>query len=108
MGTSSLNVYQGSGNGNFFDPNNQANTANPLLGTVPLYSGTYTGPINFNDGGVNNILNFLQSGGGTLTGSTSALNTTMSLGGFALTTVFDITWSSPNIESPGRLPMTTG
>lgn len=95
-GSFSIDVYQGSGNGSAADPNNQANLANPLLSTTALYSGTYTGAINFADGGVNNILNFLQSGGGSLSGSTTALNTTLSTGGFALTTIFDIRWSDPN------------
>lgn len=95
-GAFSVIVYQGTGNGNISDPNNQANAANPLLGTIALYSGTYTGAINFADGGSNNILNFLQSAGGSLSGSTSALNTILSSGSFGTTTVVDITWSSVN------------
>lgn len=95
-GVFSVNVFQGPGNGNGADPNNQANLANPLLGGPALYSGYYTGAVNFNDGGVNNILHFLLSGGGSLSGSTAALNTTLSTGGYGLTTIFDIAWASPN------------
>lgn len=95
-GIFSVNVFQGPGNGNGADPNNQANLANPLLGGSALYSGFYTGAINFNDGGVNNILHFLMSGGGALSGSTAALNTTLSTGGYGITTIFDIRWASPN------------
>jgi len=94
-GSFSIAVYQGPGNNNSADPNNQANLSNPLLATTALYSGTYTGNINFDDGGVNNILHFLTSGGGSLSGTTTALNTTMSSGNFALTTIFDIAWSDP-------------
>lgn len=92
-----INVYQGPGNGSISDPNNQANAANPLLSTTyALYSGTYTGDIDFADGGSNNILNFLQSAGGSLSGNTSALNTLLSSGNFGTTTVMDIRWSSGN------------
>lgn len=95
-GTFSVSVFQGPGFGVSSHANNQANSVNPLLGTVALYSGVYTGAINFSDGGSNNVLNFLLSAGGSLSGSTSALNTTMSTSPFALTTVMDITWSSPS------------
>jgi PEP-CTERM motif len=95
-GTFSLSVYQGSGNGNIADPNNQANSSNPLLLSSPLYAGTYTGAINFNDGGSNNILTFLMSGGGALSGSTTALNTILSTAPFGITTVFDFTWTDAN------------
>lgn len=95
-GSFALQVYQGPGNGNINDPNNQANAANPLLGSSPLYSGMYTGAINFADGGSNNVLTFLLSAGGFLSGSTGALNTTLSTAPFARTTLFDFTWSSPS------------
>jgi hypothetical protein len=88
-GAFSVLVYQGPGNGNINHPNNQANEANPLLLTMPLYSGTYTGNIDFNAPS-NNVLAFLLSAGGSLSGDTSALNTTLSTSNFALTTVFDI------------------
>lgn len=95
-GVFSVSVYQGSGNGSSADANNQANASNPLLGTTALYSGYYTGAINLNDGGSNNILNFLLSAGGFLSGSTTSLNTTLSTAGYGITTVFDITWASSN------------
>jgi hypothetical protein len=94
-GSFSIGAYQGPGHGNSSNPNNQANLANPLLATTALYSGTYTGNIDFSDGGVNNILYFLQSAGGSLSGSTAPLNTTLSTGSYGTTTVFDIAWSSP-------------
>lgn len=95
-GTFSIDVFQGPGNGNINHPNNQANAANPLLSSTALYSGTYTGAVNFNDFGSNNVLNFLLSAGGALSGDASALNTTMSTSYFGLTTVVDIRWWDGN------------
>ncbi len=67
-GTFGLTIYQGPGNGNIADPNNQANQANPLIApATELGAGTYTGSINFTlQSGSDTISNFLATGGGTL------------------------------------------
>lgn len=81
------------------DPSQIANSSNTILnGSVggELAAFTYKGPLVFSEGktGQNNILNFLESGGGTLKSFTSGnktdLNTTMSSKTFNLTTVMDI------------------
>lgn len=91
-GTFNITVYRGPGNGNINDANNQANLTDPLLSTVAIGTGTYTGALNFNDGGSNDILTFLQSAGGTVTGSLLTLGgTSLSTGGFGTTSVFVIT-----------------
>jgi hypothetical protein len=96
-GTYSLDVYQGQGGGAQGNAEVQANDANPLIAAANLlYSGTYTGAIDFDDNGTNNILNFLLSAGGSLSAPTTALNTTLSTAPFAITTVFDITWYNSN------------
>ena len=101
-GVFNIDVYQGSGNGSISDPNNQANAINPLLAGTALYTGQYNGPINFTTAGnnANNIRTFLLTAGGTLSGNTDALNTTLSTPwsdpGGGLTTVMDITWYTGN------------
>ncbi len=92
-GTFNVSVYNGSGGDAENAPASQANSANPLLGGLALYTGTYTGAINFNTNGTDNILAFFTSGGGFLSGDTSALNIPMSASGFSLATVVDITWT---------------
>ena len=62
-GSFGISVNQGSGDGGSGAANNQANVANPLLGGTALYTGTYTGDIDFDDNGTNNVLAFLLSGG---------------------------------------------
>ncbi len=95
-GSFDISVYSGAGGGNINHANSQADLDNPLLTGIALYIGTYTGDINFNtDVSSNNILDFLTSAGGSLSGDTIALDTVMSTGGFSLTTLLDITWDSP-------------
>jgi hypothetical protein len=96
-GNFNVSVYQGQGGGAANSPGVQALASNPLIapGTL-LYTGTYTGAIDWQaPPATNNILDFMTIGGGTLSGNTAPLNTTLSTGGFALTTVIDITWNSP-------------
>lgn len=94
-GTFDISVYSGTGGGTITAAESQANDVNPLLSTTALYTGMYTGVIDFQSSiSGNNILGFLNSAGGSLSGDASALNTTMSTGGFLLTTLFDITWSN--------------
>lgn len=95
-GTFNIDVYYGQGGGNSGAAGVQANLANPLLTTTALYSGGYTGDIDFADGGINEILFFLESAGGTLLADTTGIaGHLMSSGSFTDTTVLDITWSGP-------------
>lgn len=89
-GTFSVFVYQGPGNGDINDPNNQAVLGNPLLNASFLVgSGTYTGDLNFTTN-TNTITSFLASGGGTLDAGLLAIDPTLLLssGGFGTTTAF--------------------
>ena len=96
-GTFDISVYSGTGGGSITAPESQANDVNPLLSGTALYTGMYTGVIDFQSSiSGNNILDFLYSAGGSLSGSALdlvPLDTTMSTGGFSLTTLLDITWS---------------
>ncbi len=76
-----------------------ANPASPVLSGTPLATLNYSGVLDFTDGGVNDILHFLQSGGGTITGDTGGLTgKVLSSGGFGTTTFLDITFTT------GRIP----
>jgi len=92
-GTFNISIYQGDGGGNINNPEEQAQQGNPLITAGNLIaSGTYTGAIDFNDGGQNDIGAFLNSGGGVLSAGLSGLGgTTLSASGFGLTSVFVIT-----------------
>jgi len=86
--------YVNSGPGTINDPEEQALASNPaaILSNV-VFSGTYAGAIDFTDGGSNNILTFLNSAGGTLTGVTTLLNTDLSQGGFTDSTLMDFSFT---------------
>lgn len=92
-GTFTISVYQGNGSGGSGAPEEQAQQTNPLIsGGNLLATGTYTGAIDFNDGGTNDIATFLSSAGGTVDPALLALaGTPLSSGGFDLTSVFVIT-----------------
>lgn len=92
-GTFTISVYQGNGSGNINDPEEQAEQGNPLITAGNLLAtGSYTGAIDFNDGGQNDIGAFLASAGGVLDPSLSGLaGTALSASGFGLTSVFVIT-----------------
>jgi hypothetical protein len=87
----------------------QGTATNPLASLKNLvYTGTYTGPINFNDpaGGSDTIFGFLQTAGNcdskqscnSLTGSTSELNvlthTDLSKSNFAAASLFEFTFNT--------------
>jgi PEP-CTERM motif len=79
------------------DANQQALPSNP--GAVlanQVYSGTYTGPINFTDpsGGINTIAAFLNSAGGTFL-PLQNLTQTLSTAPFAITTLMDFEFTIP-------------
>jgi len=96
-GTYTIKVYQAD-----CDGSSSCATANPassVLGGSLLATLTYTGAINFTDGGVNEILHFLQSGGGSISGDTSGLTgKILSSGGFGTTTFLDITFITGSIQ----------
>lgn len=103
-GTFTVNVWKGVGSGGIAAPEEQALPTNPLA--VPghlIASFTYTGTINFHDGGVNDIGTFLTSSGGTLgpftVGSLATLGTTLSLGGFSDTSVMEFSGTTPQALS---------
>ena len=59
-GIFNMDVYQGNGGGSISHDNAQANAANPLIHLDnQLYTGTYTGQINFNT--VESSNNILES-----------------------------------------------
>ena len=88
------------GGTNINDPREQALPSNPIATSGnQLYSGTFSGTIDLCEGSPgcsqssNNILDFLTHNGGTLSGATTSLNTTMSTSGFGVTTLFAFTGS---------------
>jgi len=90
-GTFTISVYQGVGNGTSTDPVEQANRANPLLLGAPVATFSYTGALDFaSPPGPNTVAGFIASGGGTTSGD-PVPNTVLSTGGFADTTLLQIT-----------------
>lgn len=76
------------------DPREQALPGNPLASGSALYTGTYTGPINFVDNaGSTTIAGFLATAGGTFNGSVTGLTQTISTATFATTTLMDFTFT---------------
>lgn len=92
-GTFNISVYQGPGNGNIGNANNQAQQSNPLIAPGNLIGfGTYTGVLDLDDGGTNTIGAFLSSAGGTVSAGLAAISGSMlSTANFGMTSVFVIT-----------------
>jgi hypothetical protein len=94
-GSFNVSVYQGPGNGDINNANNQAQQSNPLIGPSHLIgTGTYTGNLDLDlgSGGTNSVGAFFASDGSSLVGcSTSCLNAVLSTPNFGTTTVFVIT-----------------
>lgn len=94
-GSFDISVYQGTCNPcDINSAGEQAQTGNPFITSGDLlYSGVYSGALNFTDNGsgTGNILTFLDSAFGSLSGNTSALNVPISSSSFDLTTVMVIT-----------------
>jgi hypothetical protein len=92
-GTFQITVYQGHGAGDINEADQQAQQGNPFITDAnKLASGSYTGAIDFNANGVNDIAAFLGSSFGTLGGTLAGLSETqLSSAPFDLTTVFVIT-----------------
>jgi hypothetical protein len=95
-GTFGFSIYnlQTSTNGPSTAPSQQANSSNPLITPGDLvYTGNYTGSLNFLLGGLGtgSISSFLASGGGTFSNSIAGLTQNISTATFATTSVFVIT-----------------
>jgi hypothetical protein len=105
--TFSVTIYQGPGNGNTNDPNNQAQQGNPLITAADkLGTGSYTGALNLDEGssGTNTIGAFFTSAGGTLAGfSSTALNSVLSTSNFGTTTVMVITGNTNGFTLGGTI-----
>ncbi len=93
-GTFNISIYQGTGNGTSTDPLVQANLTNPLFGTTPVGTLSYTGALNFDAGSATTIGGFLATGGGVITGSFPGAADTLSTAPFGTTTLFSITGSN--------------
>jgi hypothetical protein len=94
-GTVNIDVYQGTCiSCDINAPEEQAQQGNPFIAPGKLIgSGSYTGDLNFSQGGTGtgNIATFLGSSGGTLAASLASLSIPMSSNPFGLTTVMVIT-----------------
>ena len=100
-GTFTVDVWNGNGGGDAGSPGVQALPSNPLLAPGNhLAAFTYTGAIDFTTN-TNNIYAFITSGGGSIGGldgaeQTALQTTTLSTGGFANTTLFRFSSSTPS------------
>lgn len=93
-GTLNVSIYQGSGNGDINNANNQAQHGNPLITPAKLIgTGTYTGNLDLDvgGGGTNSVGAFFSSDGSSLAGcSATCLAAVLSTSNFGTTTVFVI------------------
>jgi hypothetical protein len=94
----SLTIWnqQTSTNGASTDAREQALPTNPIA-TAPnhVYTGTYTGPINFVDNaGSTTIAGFLATAGGSFSPSVSGLTQTISTATFATTSLFEFAFTT--------------
>jgi len=86
--------YQNPNAGNIGAACEQALASNPCaVAANHVYTGTYTGPIDFTldtSVGTPTIADFLNTAGGTFTGTIAGLTQTISTGGFNISTLIDI------------------
>ena len=108
QGTYHIVIHNGSGGGNSTSPNSQATTDNPLLNDPAVATLNCVGALNFavprtppqeND---STIGGFLESGAGSATCQVESSiegyeDLTLSQGGYAISSVFDITFTAGNI-----------
>ena len=97
IGVSNANVtiwhYTNAG-GNIGDPCEQALATNPCaVAGNQVYSGLYSGLINFTNPAANTIVDFLNTAGGTFVGSVAGLTQQLSSGGFAVSTLMNFKFS---------------
>jgi len=72
------------------DPCEQALATNPCaVAGNQVYSGSYTGAIDFTNPGTNDIASFLNTAGGTFVGSIAGLTQMLSSGGFSQSTLIN-------------------
>ena len=80
--------------GNIGDPCEQALATNPCaVAGNQVYSGLYTGLLNFTNPGTNNIVSFLNTAGGTFVGSVAGLTQVLSSGGFTTSTLINFVFT---------------
>ena len=106
-GSFGIDVYhitQGS-DGAIGDANQQAVAATVALYGSAIYSGTYTGDIKFTEptGGTNQILAFLLSASGSLSGNTTPLLTDLSTANFRDTTLIVLTGNTGSTTLGGTI-----
>jgi hypothetical protein len=89
--------------GNINDPCEQALATNPCaVGSNQVYSGLYSGLINFTNPAANTIVSFLNTAGGTFVGSIAGLTQMLSSGGFSTSTLINFVFTI-NAESFGAI-----
>lgn len=99
-GTFSLQVWSADTNGNNANSTLQKGTkTNPLAAGTPVYTGSYTGAINFQDplGGNDTVGGFLATAGGSVAAGTThgnGLSSVLSLPNFAHASLFDFTFNT--------------
>ena len=99
-GTFNVSIYQGPGNNDINNANNQAEQGNPLIdNSYLLEAGSFTGALNFSTSGSNTTIGdfFNSSSGSSNTFSAGVLNQTISTGNFDITSVFVFTGSTASI-----------
>jgi hypothetical protein len=80
--------------GNISDPCEQALATNPCaIGSNQVYSGLYSGLINFTNPAANTIVSFLNTAGGTFAGSIAGLTQMLSSGGFTTSTLINFVFT---------------
>lgn len=105
--TFNITIYQGPGNGDENDADNQAQQGNPLI--TPGYelgAGTYTGALNLDEGpsGTDAIGAFFTTAGSSITGLSSvAMGDTLSTANFGTTTVIVITGDTNGFTLDGTI-----
>lgn len=97
IGVTNANVtiwHYVNGGGNITDPCEQALASNPCaVASNQVYSGLYSGLINFTNPAANTIVDFLNTAGGTFVGSVAGLTQQLSSGGFAVSTLVNFKFS---------------
>ncbi len=91
-----VTIWNFTSNQGLYGAGSDALPTNPLLSGNQVYSGTYTGPINFTDvSSSNDIATFLGSAGGTFSGSIASLSADTLSTGFSgntgIVTIMELT-----------------
>jgi hypothetical protein len=106
IGVTNANVtiwHYDNGGGAIGDPCEQALATNPCaVAGNQVYSGLYTGQINFTNPAANTIASFLNTAGGTFVGGIGGLTQMLSSGGFSISTLINFVFTI-NAESFGQI-----